>query len=117
MTGPIVCVSRVKKSDFIEIPARWELDDYPAFVYSFQPPQPKGQDRISSYRGVLSNWKHEFEGYYAEGGCMTFMLHPQIIGIPGRAQMLEELLDVMLAKGDVWFATGIEIANWWKTHY
>ncbi len=48
---------------------------------------------------------------------MTFMLHPQIIGIPGRAQMLEELLDVMLAKGDVWFATGIEIANWWKTHY
>lgn len=55
--------------------------------------------------------------YYAEGGCMTFMLHPQIIGIPGRAQMLEELLDVMLAKGDVWFATGIEIANWWKTHY
>ena len=106
-----------KKADFIEIPARWELDDYPAFVYSFQPPQPKGQDRISSYRGVLSNWKHEFEGYYAEGGCMTFMLHPQIIGIPGRAQMLEELLDVMLAKGDVWFATGIEIANWWKTHY
>ena len=72
-----------KKSDFIEIPARWELDDYPAFVYSFQPPQPKGQDRISSYRGVLSNWKHEFEGYYAEGGCMTFMLHPQIIRIPG----------------------------------
>ena len=93
------------------------MGDYPAFVYSFQPPQPKGQDRISSYRGVLSNWKHEFEGYYAEGGCMTFMHHPQIIGIPGRAQMLEELLDVMLAKGDVWFATGIEIANWWKTHY
>ena len=40
-----------KESDFIEIPARWELDDYPAFVYSFAPPQPKGQDRISSYRG------------------------------------------------------------------
>lgn len=35
-----------KESDFIEIPARWELDDYPAFVYSFAPPQPKG-DRKS----------------------------------------------------------------------
>ena len=60
-----------KESDFIEIPARWELDDYPAFVYSFAPPQPKGQDRISSYRGVLSNWRHEFEGYYSEGCCMS----------------------------------------------
>ena len=106
-----------KESDFIEIPARWELDDYPAFVYSFAPPQPKGQDRISSYRGVLSNWRHEFEGYYSEGCCMTFMLHPQIIGIPGRIQMLEELLDEMLSKGDVWFATGAEIADWWRSRY
>lgn len=92
-------------------------DDYPAFVYSFAPPQPKGQDRISSYRGVLSNWRHEFEGYYSEGCCMTFMLHPQIIGIPGRIQMLEELLDEMLSKGDVWFATGAEIADWWRSRY
>ena len=44
-----------QESDFIEIPARWELDDYPFFVYSYDPPQPKGQSRISSYRGVLSN--------------------------------------------------------------
>ena len=106
-----------KESDFIEIPARWELDDYPAFVYSFAPPQPKGQDRISSYRGVLSNWRHEFEGYYREGCGMTFMLHPQIIGIPGRIQMLEEVLDEMLRKGDVWFATGAEIADWWRSRY
>ena len=110
---PYRTVFNGRESDFIEIPARWELDDYPFFVYSFNPPQPKGQSRISSYRGVLSNWKHEFDGYYSEGGCMTFMLHPQIIGIPGRAYLLEELLDYMLDKGDVWFATGEEIADWW----
>ena len=48
---------------------------------------------------------------------MTFMLHPQIIGIPGRIQMLEELLDEMLSKGDVWVATGAEIADWWRSRY
>lgn len=48
---------------------------------------------------------------------MTFMLHPQITGIPGRAYMLEELLDYMLDKGDVWFATGKEIAEWWRANY
>ena len=99
---------------FIEIPARWELDDYPAFVYSYDPPQPRGQDRISSYQGILSNWKHEFDGYYAMGGCMSRMLHPQIIGIPGRAQLLEEVIDYMKEKPDVWFATGREIAAWWR---
>lgn len=114
---PYRTVFHGQESDFIEIPARWELDDYPFFVYSFDPPQPKGQSRISSYRGVLSNWKHEFDGYYSEGGCMTFMLHPQITGIPGRAYMLEELLDYMLDKGDVWFATGKEIAEWWRANY
>ena len=106
-----------KESNFIEIPARWELDDYPFFVYSYDPPQPRGQSRIQSYRGVLSNWKHEFDGYYSEGGCMTFMLHPQIIGIPGRVDMLEDLLDYMLDKGDVWFATGKQIADWWRETY
>ena len=103
-------------TDFIEIPARWELDDYPAFVYSYDPPQPRGQDRVSSYRGVLSNWKHEFDGYYALGGCMCWMLHPQIIGIPGRAQLLEEIIDYMRERPDVWIATGREIADWWREH-
>ncbi|MDO4267885.1 MAG: polysaccharide deacetylase [Eubacteriales bacterium] len=105
------------ETDFIEIPARWELDDYPAFVYSFDPPQPAGQDRISSYRGVFSNWKHEFDGYYSMGGCMCWMLHPQIIGIPGRLDMLEELIDYMQGKNDVWFAPGSEIAAWWRRTY
>ena len=34
-----------------------------------------------------------------------------------RKYMLEELLDYMLDKGDVWFATGKEIAEWWRANY
>lgn len=104
-----------KELDLIEIPARWELDDYPAFAYSFSPALPKGMDRISSYRGVLSNWKHEFDGYYREGLCMVFMLHPQIIGVPGRFCMLRELIRYMKERDGVWFAKGCDIADWWRT--
>lgn len=106
-----------KPSDFIEIPARWELDDYPFFIYNFYPVQPKGQDRISSYKGVFDNWRREFDGYYKYGLCMVFMLHPQIIGIPGRFQLLSELMDYMKSFPDVWFASGIQISDWWKKNY
>ena len=105
------------ETDFIEIPARWELDDYPYFCYNYNPPQRRGQARIASYQGVLSNWKHEFDGYYNQGGCMCWMLHPQISGIPGRSQLLEEMIDYMKNRPDVWFATGKEIAEWWNANY
>lgn len=97
-------------SDFIEIPARWELDDYPAFVYNFAPPRPKGQCRVSNYTGILNNWKHEFDGYCQGGLCMVFMLHPQIIGTPGRIFMLERIL-AEVNKRNIWCATGREIAE------
>lgn len=106
-----------KPSDFIEIPARWELDDHPFFAYHFTPPEPKGLDRIAGYRGVFDNWRHEFDGYYRYGLCMVFMLHPHVIGIPGRARLLAELMDYMQSHPDVWFATGKDIASWWRRHY
>ncbi len=106
-----------KPSDFIEVPARWELDDYPFFAYNFYPPLPKGQDRISGYKGVFDNWRREFDGYYRYGLCMVFMLHPQIIGIPGRFRLLGELIDYMKACPDVWFATGEQISDWWRENY
>ena len=114
---PYRVIMHGKPSNFIEIPAPWEMDDYPFFVYQFSPPYPKGLPPIASYDGVISNWKHEFDGYYAYGGCMTFMIHPQISGIPGRARLLGELMDYMQSKPDVWFATGEEIANWWRQTY
>lgn len=104
-------------TDFIEIPARWELDDYPQFSYSFYPAIPSGQDRIAAYRGVFKNWHHEFLGYYRYGLCMVFMLHPHIIGTPGKLRMLRQLMDEMKMCPDVWLATGGEIAGWWRQNY
>lgn len=106
-----------EETDLIEIPAKWELDDYPQFGYSFFPPSPKGQDRISSHHDTLDNFKIEFDGYYRFGLCYVLMMHPQVIGKPGRILMLEKLIQHIKTHDNVWFATGEKIANWWKQNY
>lgn len=106
-----------RKSKLIEIPAKWELDDYAQFGFNYYPPTPRGQDRIAGYQSTLENWIYEFEGHYRYGLCFGLMLHPQVIGKPGRVQMLEKLIQYMKSFPDVWFATGEEIAQWWQENY
>lgn len=48
---------------------------------------------------------------------MVFMLHPQIIAVPGRLKMLEELIVYMKSHKDVWFAAQKDIAAWWREEY
>ncbi|SAK73633.1 polysaccharide deacetylase [Caballeronia hypogeia] len=100
-------------SGLIEIPARWELDDYASLAYQRRPDFPAGLDRIASYETTLDNWRREFDGSHDEGLCMTTLFHPKVSGKPGRIALIEALIDHMLATGDVWFATGSEVADWW----
>ena len=106
-----------KETNLIEIPTKWEVDDYVAMAYHMYPAEPKGQDRISSYRNVEDNFLREFEGHHKYGLCISFMSHPQIIGSPGRIRILDHLLRHITAKDDVWVATGTEIADWYRDHH
>lgn len=101
-----------RASDFIEIPTKWELDDYVQLAYNLYPAEPVGQSRISGYKDVFENFKWEFEGYYDYGLCISYMFHPQVIGSPGRLLLLDELINHIKEKQDIWFATGSEIADW-----
>lgn len=103
-----------KPSDFIEIPPRWELDDFVMFAYNLFPAEPRGQDRVSSYQAGFDNYRREFDGYHRFGLCYVLMTHPQVIGKPGRVVRLKELIGHMKAAGHVWFATGSEIARVWR---
>ena len=106
-----------KETDLIEIPPRWELDDFVQGGYNTYPAEPSGQDRISGHQHILDNFTQEFDGYYHFGLCYVLMMHPQVIGTPGRIMMLEKLLQHIKTYPDVWFATGGQIAQWWQTHY
>jgi peptidoglycan/xylan/chitin deacetylase (PgdA/CDA1 family) len=104
-------------SELIEIPAKWELDDFPMFGFHDAPPDPISRDRIGGLEWALDNWRREFDGYYREGLCFVMMMHPQVMGKPARVRLLERLLDHIQARGDVWFATGEQIADWWRQEY
>ncbi|WP_234364873.1 polysaccharide deacetylase family protein [Streptomyces sp. RTd22] len=104
-----------RPTDLIEIPAHWELDDYQQFVYNESPPEPQGLDRIASTLATFDNWRREFDGYHRWGLCYVLMLHPQVIGKPQRVRALGRLLDHIGRQGDVWFATGAQIADWWRS--
>ena len=42
------------------------------------------------------------------------MMHPQVIGTPGHIQILDQLIQHILEKDDVWFATGSQVADWYR---
>ncbi len=100
-------------TDFIEIPTKWELDDYVQMAYNLFPAEPVGQDRIKGYDSVFENFKWEFDGYYDLGLCISYMFHPQVIGTPGRLILLDELINYIKSQEEsCWFATGSQISDW-----
>jgi peptidoglycan/xylan/chitin deacetylase (PgdA/CDA1 family) len=98
----------------VELPLHYELEDEPYFAYNLSPAIPVGQPRIPSYREVLQNWKHDFAAFHRFGLCFVPRLHPEIIGTAGRIDVLRELLADIRSRDDVWFATGSEMAAWWR---
>jgi peptidoglycan/xylan/chitin deacetylase (PgdA/CDA1 family) len=96
-----------KPSGVVELPVEWLLDDYPYF----------GFERYTSVRphispmDVLSIWASEFDRAYEEGTLFILTMHPKFTGHRSRIVMLEKLIEHMLSKKNVWFATHEDIAR------
>jgi peptidoglycan/xylan/chitin deacetylase (PgdA/CDA1 family) len=101
----------------VEIPGRWEVDDYASLAYQRSPDFPAGLDRIASYDTTLDNWRREFDGSHRDGLCLTTLFHPKVSGKPGRILLLEKLLGHMRAQQGVWFAKCDEVAQWWRSQH
>ena len=65
---------------------------------------------IFGREAILQLWIDEFEATQVWGGVTTMVLHPQVSGRPMRWHLLRDFLRYVQAKGDVWIATGAEIA-------
>ncbi len=48
---------------------------------------------------------------------MSIGLHPRWIGQAGRASALREFIEYAQARGQVWFARRVDIANWWLQNH
>lgn len=95
-----------KKTDLVELPVSLAFNDSMYFAQSFDVPARV----IKTPDEVYKMYCREFDQLYSEGRYCMFMLHPQLIGRPGRAAMLERTIKYMKSKG-VWFATAEQVAQ------
>ena len=98
------------EADIVELPVQWLLDDAPFFLFGAGRPRP-----ISSAQNVYQAWTEEFDGIYLHGGLFNLTMHPQIIGRPGRLQMLARLIEFIRGYPNVWFASAGEVADYWRS--
>ncbi len=107
---PYELVEDGEPTGIVELPVEWIRDDAPYLA----------MDRFGSARpytppsGVLEIFKREFEGAYAEGGLFLLTMHPHYIGHHSRMQILDELVQHIRTKPDVWFASHAEVARYCK---
>jgi peptidoglycan-N-acetylglucosamine deacetylase len=95
-----------------ELPVEWIRDDAVYFSMArfgalrpYTPPQ-----------AVFDVFRREFEAAHAEGGLFQLTMHPHVIGYRSRMWILEELVDLMRNRKDVWFATHAQVAAYAKEH-
>ncbi|MSO93573.1 MAG: polysaccharide deacetylase [Rhodospirillales bacterium] len=92
----------------VDIPFWWTLDDSMVSLYSIPLPRP-----IFTSQHIYDLWREEFDAIYDWGATYHLLLHPQIIGRPGRLAMLRRILEYIQGHSGVWFATCEELANFW----
>ena len=105
--SPYKHVVNGKKTELIELPFAWVLDDAPFFLYSIQltgrvmmPPS-----------AVFEHWSAEFDTLYAENKCFVLAMHPQLIGRPSRITLLERLIHHIRSHKRSWVARCDEVAQ------
>jgi peptidoglycan/xylan/chitin deacetylase (PgdA/CDA1 family) len=92
-----------------ELPVCFEFDDWVHFQFNFNP----YRNGTSAPSKVLEIWQAEFDWMHAhvDGGTLTAMLHPQVIGRGHRIAMLEQFIAHCLAWGDVKFERMGDVAR------
>ena len=95
------------RTDIVELPFRWVLDDAPFFQYSIVLPGRTMHPPSS----VLESWKTEFDVLHAEDRMMMVAMHPQLIGQPSRLVVLEGLIEHALKFSNIWIGRCDEISD------
>lgn len=101
---------KVREGKLISIPYSLEMND--VIVYARQMASPR------EYGDMI---RAQFDQLYAEGEesgtVMCVPLHPYLVGAPHRLAPFVQALAYMRGHDRVWFATGREIAHWFRDHY
>jgi len=96
----------------IELPVEWIRDDAVYFMmHRFQGLRP-----YTPPSDVFDVFRREFEAAYEEGGIFQLTCHPHMIAYRSRLWIIEELIRLAKAKGDVWFAKHADVVRYARGH-
>lgn len=94
--------------DLVELPTDMSLDDWTQYVcigeFGYMLP-------IAAPERAMEVFRAEFDAAWRHGGLWNAVWHPFVSGRPARCDAIETLIEHMIAKGDVWFASMQEIAS------
>lgn len=104
---PYELLDNGERTGIVELPVEWIRDDAVYFnmhrhaaLRPYTPPE-----------AVLDIFRREFEQAWEEGGLFLLTMHPHVIGYRSRRFILQELIALMQARGDCWFATHAQVAR------
>lgn len=109
---PYELLEKGEATGIVELPVEWIRDDA---VY-FNMNRFTGLRPYTPPSDVYDIFVREFERAYDENGLFLLTMHPHVIGYRSRVWILEQLLEHISQRSDVWIATHAEIAAFVKSN-
>ena len=104
-------VANGRETGLVEVPVDWVRDDAVYLLFNREP----ATRPWTAPADVLDIFKREFDMAFEEGGVCQLVFHPFVIGYRSRIWLLDELIAHARSRGDVWFPTHAELADWVRT--
>lgn len=95
-------------AEIVELPTDWALDDWPQYTHS---PDLNYSMPINSPARAAEVYLSQFDAVWDYGALWLSVWHPFVSGRLARISQIDKMIQYMLDKGGVWFATLEEIAN------
>jgi len=108
MGDDIPYVLRSDAGEVIELPSHWAMDDWPHYTHSLDM---NYMMPIKAPDEAMKVFLSEFEAAWEFGGLWVTVWHPMVSGRLARCREMARMIEHMLAKGGVWFATMEMIAR------
>ncbi len=108
MGDDVPYVLRAKSGEIVELPSHWGLDDWPQYTYL---PELGARMPTKAPDEAMAVFWAEFEAQWKHGGLWVAVWHPSVSGRLARCDRIASMIEDMIEKGDVWFATMEEIAR------
>jgi allantoinase len=95
----------------LTMPYSVELNDIPVQMIQHQPASELAARTLATADRLLR--EAAMPGALGGAKVMSFAIHPYITGVPHRIDMLEQMLDALLARDGLVFMQGDDIATWY----